>query len=107
LDICERHRFSYICVFKEGRAPAFFQEAARQAAKIKPEHVRRDDGVEQTFTWARNLLWNDRTVHAIFCEEVDPENAEPSHWGWISDLRPDRRLAPIIANQGGRRRWNH
>ena len=106
LDLCQQRRFSYIVVFKEGRSPAFYQEAAERAARVKPEHLRQDHGVEQHFTWACNLRWNDRIVHAIFCREVNPRHAEPSCWGWLSDLRPDRRLAPIIANQGGRRRWN-
>lgn len=107
LDLCQRHRFSYIVVFKEGRAPAFYQEAVARAARVESEHVRLPRGVEQDFTWAHRLDWNGRTVHAIFCREKKPQPDQESHWGWLSDLRPDRRLAPIIANQGGRRRWNH
>jgi len=104
MDICEKSHWSYIVVFTEGRTPVLWKEARRKAEKERPHQLTRENGTVQTFRWATMLKHQKHITHAVFCDEIQPDHSEHT-WAWITDHRPDRHWAPIIANRGGRLRW--
>jgi len=103
IDICERMRWSYIVIFKQGRTPALWKRAEVAAARGPEEVLRRKDGTEQRFRWATMLNHEGHTVNAIICNETKPDG-ETGLWAWLTDHRPDRTNVAIIANKGGRQR---
>jgi len=105
LEQCEDMNASYIIVFKKGRTPAFYEEARRRADRGEEARVDQPDGTVQFLSWATNLDYRGHTVHAVFCRERKPRNANESTWAWITDHRPTRRTVQPIANRG-RCRWN-
>lgn len=106
LDLCAQYRWSYVTVFKAGRAPAFFAQALAAAAQGPHQQTVLPDGRRQDFTWACNLDYLGRRAHFIRCLETNPKTATTSCWCWLTDHRPDPRMAPFIANEGGRPRWH-
>lgn len=107
LDICDQNNWGRIIVFKEGRSPALYKQTTAAVVSSNKKHITLADGTEQHLSWVTNLQWNGRDLHAVFCEETKPGEGEQTMWGWITDHRPDPAMAPIIANQGGRKRWHH
>jgi len=104
MDIYEQMNWSYIVVFTEGRTPALWAKALRKAANGPSHQLTRKDGTVQAFRWATMLQHQRHITHAVFCDETQPDCSEHT-WAWITDHRPDRHWAPIIANKGGRLRW--
>lgn len=104
METCRKRSWSYITVFKEGKIPTLWSKAVKQASKGQSETITQSDGTIQNFTWASNLKYGSEVTHAIFCSETKPDGTT-TQWAWISDHRPDKHWAPIIANKGGRLRW--
>lgn len=104
MELCAEMNWSYIAVLKETRTSKLWEKAVTKAARQDAFIQTQEDGTVQTFRWATNLEHGGQTTHAVFCDEVDTDSEE-HHWAWITDHRPDQRTTPIIANQGGRRRW--
>jgi hypothetical protein len=104
MRICQQMNWSYIAVFKPGRTPTLWKKACRKARRGSVHSETRPDGTVQTFTWATNLEHEGHVTHATFCHENDP-GGTTHNWAWISDHRPDKTWAPVIANKGGRLRW--
>jgi len=103
IDVCEKMRWSYIVILKEGRTPALWKRAEAAAALGPEELVRHRDGTEQRFRWATMLDHERHAVHAIICREIKPDG-EAGLWAWLTDHRPNRTNVAVIANEGGRRR---
>jgi hypothetical protein len=103
IRICERMRWSYIIVFKEGRTPALWKRAV--ARQSRPVAVRRPGVPEQAFRWTTMIEHEGSTLHAVFCDETASDGTL-SHWAWLTDHRPNRGNVSFIANKGGRRREN-
>jgi hypothetical protein len=104
MEICQEMNWSYIAVFTEGRTPALYQEALRKASKAQACQLTQKDGTVQTFRYATMLEHQEHITHAVFCNETESDGTS-HNWAWITDHRPDRHWAPIIANKGGRLRW--
>jgi len=105
IDLCAEYGWSYVAVIKEGRAPAFYPQALAAAHRHPGTTVDLPAGGRQEFTWACNQDYNGRTVHFVHCVETRPDLKTPSVWGWITDRRPDVKMAPLLGNHGGRPRW--
>ncbi|OPZ23997.1 MAG: hypothetical protein BWZ02_03005 [Lentisphaerae bacterium ADurb.BinA184] len=106
MKLCREKGWSYIIVFKKGRAPALWRKAVRaaEAAPANRKTVHRRGGIVQHYQWATDLDYRQETVHAVFCREHRP-GTKPTQWAWITDHRPDRENVDRLANKGGRLRW--
>lgn len=104
MELCEKMNWSYIAVFTEGETPALWARAVEKAQKQPTHQITHGDGKVQNFRWAEMLQHQEHITHAVFCEETEPGGTGHT-WAWITDHRPDRYWAPIIANKGGRLRW--
>jgi hypothetical protein len=104
--LCHEKGWDWIAVFKAGRAPARWQEAAEACAR-HPRNRKQlldRDGTAQHFAWATDLRHGQQTVHAISCAETHP-GGDTTDWAWVTSLRVNHRNVDTIANQGGRLRW--
>jgi hypothetical protein len=106
IALCAQYHWSYVAVMKEGRAPAFYPEVLAAAAQSPAVTVTLADGTRQQFSWACNQKYNDHEVHFVRCVQTKPDATAPTTWGWITDHRPDPEMAPLIANDAGRPRWD-
>ncbi len=111
MEICERHDWSFVLTFKEGRTPALWKEF-QSLLKLSPENrlaARLPDKTRQTFRWINDLQHTGEDgriypVHALICEEDGP--AGKRTFAWLTDFRLDRKNVCAIASQGGRVRCN-
>lgn len=109
IDICDQHKWSYICTFKEGRTPDLWQDfmgilslvPENTLTRILPEDLR------QRYRWVNDITYVDseerpHKLNAILCEETSP--TETHTFAWITDLPVNKDSVVTIASQGGRQR---
>ena len=110
LDLCERYRWKYIIVFKEGSLPAVWQDY-QALLPLCPENRKTHSPsptCRQTFAWVDNLEYVDdqkrrHRFNAFQCRER--EGDEEGFFAWITNFSIRADLVATLANRGGRCRW--
>ena len=109
MDICQKNRWKYITVFKEGSLPALWQEyqaLVQLCPKNRKTHTA--EGVRQTFAWAQQLEHVDdqkrrHRVNAFQCQEK--QDGETHFFAWLTNWSVSSDNVVALANRGGRCRW--
>lgn len=108
MELCERNRWHFLVTFKEGSAPAVFEdyEALLKLApdsKIKDED--RETAAGQTYRWVNRVDWNGQPVHVL--ENLETTRQGKKRFVWVSSIEVNadnvRKLAQ--KGEGGRCRW--
>lgn len=105
IDVCRRNRWHYLITFKEGSAPALFEEY-EALLKLTPENALRKvrgDAVA-SYRWINDIDWDDRVVHVL--ENREQTAKEVKRFVWVADFRIDRENVEPLEQDGGRSRWN-
>jgi hypothetical protein len=110
MDICEKNRWKYITVFKEGSLPALWQEyqALLQECPRNQKTHKTPEGIGQTFAWVEHLEHIDdqkrrHRVNAFQCQE---KNGEENHFfAWLTNWSVTSDSVVALGNRGGRCRW--
>ncbi len=110
-QIAKEYNLSFICVFKQGRMKAFWQEVQTLLAMCPEQkvEVRTPKGVEQVYRWVNDLNYQDSEgrhwrLNAIVCEETDADGKKTT-WAWLSGLKVTAKTVQEVASKGGRQRW--
>lgn len=106
LSICREHDWRYAITFKEGSAPAVWQEY--QALKaLSPENrlVRVDPEKErQEWAWVEGIEHETHRVNVLECREPASDGKEKC-FVWWTDFALNKETAPQVGNDAGRLRW--
>lgn len=107
-DRCKEYGWKYIVVFKEGRQPAAFDEAAQimgmSRLNLWKGSRRGENGpIEQTARWAEDVPVSGHRMNVIFMGEIAPHAA--TLWAWATNFRLDPQRIDTIVNEGGRARF--
>ena len=111
LQLAKDYKCNYVFVFKEGRAPALWQEfqtLLTMCPENRLEH-RPADGVHQVYRWVHDLSYQDAegrtwTFTAIQCQETVAD--QTTTFAWITDMHVSRCTVVEVATKGGRYRWH-
>lgn len=104
IDVCRRNRWHYLITFKEGSAPALFEEY-EALLKITPENALRKvhgDAVAN-YRWINDIDWDDRVVHVL--ENREQTAKEGKRFVWATDFRVESDNVERLEQDGGRSRW--
>jgi hypothetical protein len=124
LDICRKNNWKYFITFKEGSAPALWQEyqsLLKQCPGNRKRHTT-PEGACQTFAWVEHLEHVDdqkrrHRVNAFQCRERRDEKGDGKNDGkggkegeehffaWLTNWTIDRANVVNLGNRGGRCRW--
>lgn len=105
IDVCQQNRWHYLITFKEGSAPALFEEY-EALLKLTPENALqkvRGDAVAN-YRWINDIDWDDRVVYVLENEEQTAK--EKKRFVFATDFRVDRENVERLEQDGGRSRWN-
>lgn len=109
IHICEKHRWSYIFTFKEGRTPDLWQDFMGMLSLVPENSLRLSlpKDIRQLYRWVNDINYIDsdgrlHTFNAILCRETTP--TQEHTFAWITDLEVNKDSVAAIANQGGRQR---
>lgn len=114
---CEKYNWKYAIVLTEDDLPNV-QRSFTAVLPHLPENHRqkrlgKHDEIVQTYTWAEDILYQDsdnreHRLNVIQCLESKPgkEQIETTRFKWLTNFTLTRHNVPIIANEGGRLRWN-
>jgi len=110
MDICQKNRWKYITVFKEGSLPALWQEyqgLLPLCPKNRKTHTT-VEGAHQTFAWAQQLEHVDdqkrrHRVNAFQCQEK--QDGETHFFAWLTNWSVSGDSVVALGNRGGRCRW--
>jgi hypothetical protein len=107
LTDCERHHWSYVLTFKEGRTPALWADFEGLLKLLPENHFIRilPDGTRQEYRWANQLDFEDsegrvHQVNAVVCQETLKEQTQ--RFAWVTDFRLDADNLVLVAERGGR-----
>ena len=104
IDVCRKNRWHYLITFKEGSAPALFEEYEALLA-LTPENALRKVRGEAVanYRWINDIDWDDRVVHVL--ENREQTAKEAKRFVWATDFRVDRENVERLEQDGGRSRW--
>lgn len=105
IDVCARNRWHYFITFKEGSAPALFEEY-QALLKLTPENVlrkKRGDAVAN-YRWINGIDWDDRRVNVLENREQTAKGEKPFVWATDLEISPDD--VENLEQGGGRVRWD-
>jgi len=108
MELCERNRWHFLITFKEGSAPAVFQDY-EALIKLAPENMTKDEDKEtgdcRTYRWVNNVDWNSRPVHVL--ENLEKTQEGQKRFVWVSSIPADSQNVRKLAQkgEGGRCRW--
>lgn len=107
IDLCEKNRWGYFIVFKEGSLPNAYKQAMEKISRHPENSYERmtKDNCTQHFRWVWNIEHMGHRFHAIFCNETNHETGEENFYAFITDSRPDKNNIFALMNYGGRMRW--
>jgi hypothetical protein len=115
LRICEQHDWRFIIVFKEGSAPEIYQEFEVLKRRCPENYLAYDwaaGGEAQQYWWVTNVdykFMGRYYVNFLEClarkKKVKRGEKEETRWLWITNLKLNKEVCMVIANQGGRLRW--
>ncbi len=102
--LCQKHRWQYIIVFKDGSMPATFAEF-ETLKKLTPKQTRQAvyDGAPQSHHWVNDIDYNGRKLHVLEC--VETRGRQTTRRVWISSFRVTAKNCVKLANAGARQRW--
>ena len=110
MDICQKNRWRYIIVFKEGSLPALWQEyqTLQELCPLNRRDHTTPEGARQTFTWVENLEHVDdqgrrHRVQAFQCLET--KGTTTTRFAWLTNLHVGHGNVIALGNRGGRCRW--
>jgi hypothetical protein len=102
--LCRANDWRYLITFKEGSAPAVFQDyEALKSAGSKPSDFVAGD-LRQTYRWVNGVDFNGHAVNVLECRDTRPHE-DPRRFVWITDFPVHERNHVELANRGGRVRW--
>lgn len=104
IDICNRNHWAFLAVFKEGSAPAVYQEYEALHALMPENSLHSTEGaLEQWYHWVTGLDFGGTPVNAVECIERK-KTGERTRFVWITNLPVTQGNCVELA-QGGRKRW--
>lgn len=105
IDVCQGYRWHYFITFKEGSAPALFEEY-QALLKLTPENALRKQrgGAVANYRWINGIDWDDRLVNALGNHEETAKGTKP--FVWATDFEIDRENVERLEQDGGRIRWD-
>lgn len=104
LDRCREYGWEYLITFKEGRAPAAFDEYERLCA-LGGESASGQQGERtQKFRWLNGLPYAGHPVNVLECQETD-RGGTAKRFVWMTNLKGEQANYRELSNQGGRQRW--
>jgi len=103
-ELCRKNRWRFLVTFKEGSAPAVFEdyEQLKAAGAAPRRHVR--DGVSQAYQWVTGVAFRGHAVNVLECVEMRPDK-KTTRFVWATDLPVDESNHVEVATGGGRQRW--
>lgn len=106
LSICTRYDWRYVITFKEGSAPAVWQEY--QALKsLSPENrLQTDDPKKgpQRWAWVEAIEYETHRVNVLEDRETGPDGKEKC-FVWWTDFPLSKETVATVGNDAGRLRW--
>lgn len=103
-EICRSNGWRYIITFKEGSAPAVFEDYEQLKKVGATPHPRVHDGVSQTYHWVNGVSFSGHAVNVLECLETKPSK-KPTRFVWATDLPVEEANYVTLATDGGRQRW--
>lgn len=105
IDVCQKNRWHYMITFKEGSAPALFEEYEALLGLTPENALTKTRGdVVANYRWINDIDWDDRIVHVL--ENREQTAREAKRFVWATDFRVDRDNVERLEQDGGRSRWN-
>lgn len=111
MTVCERNRWKYITVFKEGSLPAVWDEFVTLLGLAGENRlVLEGEDREQAFGWVEGLELIDEqkrrhVFDALQCVETEAKSGKTTRFAWITNFRITPETVRKLANRGGRLRW--
>jgi hypothetical protein len=103
-DRCALNDWRYIVTFKEGSAPAVFDEYERLKASGAKEHRATRREVPQQYWWVNGIDFGGTPVNVLECREPTSQGRSV-RFVWLSDIPIDEANFAELGNGGGRLRW--
>lgn len=106
--LCERFKWNYIIVFKEGSNPELYKwyELMRDKFHQKnyKEWILKD--IVQKYRWISPFEhYTGEKFHIFECTEEDIRKHTTKRWVWITNIEITEKNVVKLANHGGRLRW--
>lgn len=110
MSICEKHRWKYVCTFKEGSLPALWKEFQAHLTLL-PLNVRRHTipgKPHLELRWANDLRYTDSYGVEHICSAIEcleTKNGSTKRFAWITNFTVTYDNVFKLARKGGRNRW--
>jgi hypothetical protein len=117
LNLCRKHKWRYIIVFKKGSAPELYQEYEVLKKRCTDNYVRyewKKRKEQQQYWWVNNIDYKFEEEHYVNILECLGKRREfkngkwqwiRTHWVWITNFTITKNNCVALANKGGRVRW--
>jgi hypothetical protein len=104
--LCQRHRWHFLIILKEGSLPSVYDEFQR-LIPLRPDQSRiaYKDRDRQVVRWVNDIAYQTHRLGVLECVETPADGSEPTRWLWVTNIPITRENAVALANQGGRQRW--
>jgi len=103
VDICEDYGWKYLITFKEGRAPARFEEYERLVKLGGETHRVEHKGKKQIYRWLNGLVCGEQGVNVLECLETKPDE-KPKRFVWMTNIPISAKNCEELGNEGARQR---
>ena len=92
--LCQKHRWHFLIVLKEGSLPSVYDEFHRLIAQ-RPDQTRigYHDGAQQVIRWVNDIAYQGRTLNVLECVETPNDGSPATTWLWVTDLPITRENA--------------
>lgn len=106
-DVCKKHNWKYIIVFKEGSMPAQWKEFQALKKLSRKNHVRHqpEAHIVQDFRWVDDFPYEGHCLRLIECKERDKKKDDHHLFVWLTNFDVGCKSVITLANKGGRLRW--
>lgn len=103
-DRCGDYGWRFLVTFKEGSAPAVFDEYERLRAAGAKEHAGSRGDVPQQYGWVNGVDFGGKPINVLECRERDSEG-RALRFVWATDIPVNESNFAELGNHGGRLRW--
>jgi len=103
-ELCRKNGWQFIITFKEGSAPAVFQDYEQLKAIGASPHRYVEGDVLREYHWVNGVDFSGHSVNVLECLETVASKV-PTRFVWVMSLPVDEHNHVKLATDGGRQRW--
>lgn len=105
LDICLANHWSFFVGFKQGSIPSLYAQMLEYIDRYPTQTISGNNERESyTCRWACNLKYRTHRLHALYFDLTDNKSGKETRFVYLTDHRPNAKLAVEMVNMGGRQR---